>query len=108
MQLRRGLPSRALGLSAKATLTSFAVHCTFLPYESFKQLFGGGVWAKAGTARMAIESTTKISENFLQQFVRELTMLLLGSPKSTCGWKSVGSRLSETKWRAAGKTSTHI
>src|SRR5215470_678923 len=73
--------SGSLMLVTFAILTSLAVQfsfCLFTVLYSFcKQ-----VCAKAGTARMAITSSAKIIESFLQQLVRQLMNFLLTQPGS--------------------------
>src|SRR5260370_18368681 len=60
-----------------AMLTSFAVHTALPPppavNSSCKQL----PWRNASAARMAIASSAKINEDFLQQLVRQLITFLL-------------------------------
>src|SRR6266516_1069386 len=57
---------------------------------------------------MAIASNGKMNKNVLQQCVLQLISLLLGNPVRTVSGKASDSRLSETKWRAAGRATTHI
>src|SRR6266498_1794635 len=70
-QLVSGAPLRSLMLVTFAILTSLAVQfsfCLFTTlYSSCKQ-----VCANAGAASMAIASSAKINESFLQQLVGQL------------------------------------
>jgi hypothetical protein len=63
-QVVSGEPSSFLTFDAEAILTSLAVHWTFLPYSSFKQLFadaGVALVIKANMATNAVSVATAIN-----------------------------------------------